>query len=64
MNVKVRQGQGYLWGTILIFAGLLFFFLESQFALIVFATLAAIALLNLLYQIWIKWSRKEVKSAS
>lgn len=64
MNLKVRQNQGYLWGSTLILAGFLFFFLESQFALIVFATLAAIALLNLLYQIWIKWKRKGGKSAS
>lgn len=64
MNLKVRQSQGYLWGSILILAGLLFFFLKSQFALIVFVTLAAIALLNLFYQIWIKWKRKEVKSPS
>ncbi len=64
MNLKVRQNQGYLWGSTLILAGFLFFFLESQFALIVFATLAAIALLNLFYQIWIKWKRKEVKFPS
>ena len=64
MDLRVRQGQGYLWGGILMLAGFLFFFLETKFALIVFATLAFIAFLNLTYQFFIKWRKHEEKPIS